>query len=191
MQRRVCMHPNIKAATMFRTPITTQRLVIRSFVPYDVPAVHAYTGNPQVMTYVEGGVMTLTQTEAFVAANAGDNARAYAITLRSSGQLIGHSIFHSWFAPHTYELGWVTHPVFQGQGYATEAAQAMLAYAFETLAAHRVIATCQPENPTSVRVMEKLGMRREGHFRQCIARPNNTWWDEYFYATLASEWTKE
>ena len=36
--------------------------------------------------------------------------------------------------------------------------------------------------------MEKIGMRREGHFRQCIYREGNIWWDEYFYAILEEEW---
>lgn len=43
-----------------------------------------------------------------------------------------------------------------------------LRYGFERLQRQRIIATCQPENPASVGVMEKIGMRREGHFRQCI-----------------------
>jgi RimJ/RimL family protein N-acetyltransferase len=38
--------------------------------------------------------------------------------------------------------------------------------------------------------MEKLGMRREGHFVQCIYRGDDQWWDEYFYALLAEEWFK-
>ena len=59
----------------------------------------------------------------------------------------------------------------------------MLRYGFETLRLHRVIATCQPENPASWRVMEKLGMRREGHFRKGHVLHADTWWDEYFYAT--------
>ncbi len=75
-----------------------------------------------------------------------------------------------------------------GQGYATEAARALLGYGFEELDLHRIIATCQPENPASYRVMEKLGMRREGHFRQCIDRGQGVWWDEYFYALLKDEW---
>ena len=58
---------------------------------------------------------------------------------------------------------------------------------FETLGLHRVIATCQPENTASWRVMEKLGMRREAHFRKGHYR-GATWWDEYFYALLAKEW---
>jgi len=53
---------------------------------------------------------------------------------------------------------------------------------------HRIIATCQPQNVASWRVMEKLGMRREAHFRKCLRRPENQWWDEYFYALLDEEW---
>jgi RimJ/RimL family protein N-acetyltransferase len=56
------------------------------------------------------------------------------------------------------------------------------------LKAHRVIATCQPENVASWRVAEKLGLRREGHFRACLYRAPGVWWDEYFYALLAEEY---
>jgi [ribosomal protein S5]-alanine N-acetyltransferase len=67
---------------------------------------------------------------------------------------------------------------------------ALLQYGFETLHLHRIIATCQPENVASCRVVEKLGMRREAHFRKCVRRPDNGWWDEYFYALLEGEWFK-
>ena len=110
------------------------------------------------------------------------------MVLKETGQLIGHMVFHPWFAPRTYEIGWVFHPGWHGRGYATEAARALLDYGFRELGLHRIIATCQPENPASYRVMEKIGMRREGHFRKCIYRGGETWWDEYFYAILAEEW---
>ena len=93
------------------------------------------------------------------------------------------------FAPRTYELGWVIAPAYQRHGYASEAAQALRDYCFANLNAHRVIATCQPDNPASYRVMEKIGLRREGHFRQCIQRSETEWWDEYFYALLRDEWS--
>ena len=169
-------------------PIETDRLRIRPFAPDDWPAVHAYASDPAVMAYIPGGAMTEEQTRAFVAENAGDGARAFALVLRSGGALIGHMPFHPWFAPRTFEIGWVLDRRHHGRGYATEAARALLRYGFETLGLHRVIATCQPENPASWRVMEKLGMRREAHFRRCIHRGGNTWWDEYFYALLEEEW---
>lgn len=107
---------------------------------------------------------------------------------QADGALVGHIMFHPWYAPRTYEIGWAFHPVYHGQGYASEAAQALLDYGFRTMDLHRVIATCQPENPASARVMEKIGMRREGFFRQCIYRGADEWWDEWFYAILHHEW---
>jgi [ribosomal protein S5]-alanine N-acetyltransferase len=169
--------------------ITTARLQLRPLTSADTALVHAYTGDAQVMTYVPPHQMTWAQTQAFVAAQSGDDAQALAITL-ITGQLIGHIIFHAWVAPRTYELGWVIHPDYQRRGYASEAARAMMDYAFGVLDVHRIIATCQPENVASYRVMETLGMRREAHFRQCIHRGGDDWWDEYFYAILSSEWQK-
>lgn len=111
-----------------------------------------------------------------------------AVALKADKVLIGHIVFHPWFAPQTHEIGWVFNKRYHGQGYATEAAYALLEYGFERLRLHRVIATCQPENVPSYRVMEKLGMRREGHFQKCIYRGESRWWDEYFYAMLEEEW---
>ena len=168
--------------------IPTSRLLLRPLTVADTSAVHAYTSDAQVMAYVPPHQMTWQQTQAFVAAQTEDDAQAVAIIRTATQHLIGHLIFHPWVAPQTYEIGWVIHPDQQRHGYASEAAHALLHYAFTELHAHRVIATCQPENPASYRVMEKIGMRREAHFRQCIARGDGMWWDEYFYALLASEW---
>jgi [ribosomal protein S5]-alanine N-acetyltransferase len=169
-------------------PLETERLRIRHFTPHDWQAVHAYTSDASVMTYVPEGVMTEEQTKQFIAGTMTEEARTYAVALRTEDRLIGHVGFHPWFAPRIYEIGWVVHPRDQGQGYTTEAATALLRYGFESLSVHRVIATCQPENTPSWRVMEKLGMQREGHLRKCIYRDETTWWDEYFYALLEDEW---
>lgn len=168
--------------------IETHRLRLRRFRPDDWRAIHAYTANPAVMAFIPEGRQTEEQARAFVAEHAGDDPRVYALTLRTDDRPIGHLPFHPWFAPRTFEIGWVLNPRHHGQGYATEAAAALLRYGFETLSLHRIIATCQPENPASARVMEKLGMRREGWFRQCIPRDDGSWWDEYFYAMLRDDW---
>jgi [ribosomal protein S5]-alanine N-acetyltransferase len=167
--------------------IETERLRIRHFAADDWHAVHAYTGDASVMIHVPEGVMTEEQTKQFIADSMADEARTYAVDLRAEERLIGHVGFHPWYDPRIYELGWVFHSHYHGRGYATEAAAALLRYGFETLSVHRVIATCQPENTPSWRVMEKLGMQREGHLRKCIYR-DERWWDEYFYAILEEEW---
>ena len=168
--------------------IETQRLRIRSFQPNDWQGVYDYTSDPAVMMYIPEGPFTPEQAKAFVAENMGEQARAVTVLLKTGDMLVGHMEFHPWFAPQTYEIGWIFNRAYHGHGYATEAAMAMLQYSFETLHLHRIIATSQPENVASWRVMEKLGMRREAHFRKCIRRADNEWLDEYFYALLEEEW---
>lgn len=169
-------------------PLDTPRLRIRQFESDDWQTVHEYAADTAVMTYLPGGALSAEQAKAFVASNSGDQAKAFAVILTAERRLIGHMVFHPWFAPRTYEVGWVLHPGYYGRGIATEAAAALLKYGFETLLLHRIIATAQPENVASWRVMEKLGMRQEGQFRQCIFREDGEWWDEWFYAMLEEEW---
>jgi RimJ/RimL family protein N-acetyltransferase len=173
---------------MHLEPIETQRLAIRQFRPDDWKAVYEYMSDLEVIAYLPEGQLTEAQTREFLAKNIGDHAEALAVTLKVEKALIGHMVFHPWFATQIYEIGWVFNKRYHGQGYATEAAYALLEYGFEMLQIHRVIATCQRENVPSYRVMEKLGMKREGHFRKCIYRGENQWWDEYFYAMLEEEW---
>lgn len=173
---------------MLTHPIETARLHIRRLEQADWRAVHAYTSDPAVMEWIPEGCFSEAQAQAFIVENQGENRRAYAVIRSHDHAFVGHMFFHLWFAPQTYEVGWVLHPAFHGQGYATEAAHALLRYGFETLRLHRIIATCQPENVASYRVMGKLGMRREGFFQKCIYRGNDAWWSEYFYAMLAKEW---
>ncbi len=64
-------------------------------------------------------------------------------------------VFHQYFGEHTYEIGWVFNPDYYNKGYASEAAQALLNYGFKDMQLHRIIATCQPQNIASYKVMEK------------------------------------
>jgi RimJ/RimL family protein N-acetyltransferase len=141
--------------------------------------------DPQVTLWLPGGVMDEAGAQAFAGRNARRAPRELAVIERASGELVGHMAFHPWLGAR--EIGWVIGRPHQQRGYATEAARALVAHAFETLGAHRVVATCQPQNIASWRIMEKLGMRREAHFRQHLPRPNGEWWDEYFYALLAQD----
>src|SRR5918997_4372074 len=153
--------------------IETQRLRIRSFQRDDWQAVYDYTSDPAVMAYIPEGPFTPEQARALVADNTGKQARAVAVLLGTDDRLVGHMTFHPWFAPRTYEIGWVFNRAYHGHGYATEAAVALLQYGFEALHLHRIIATSQPENVASWRGMEKMGMRREGPLLKCIRRAGN------------------
>jgi RimJ/RimL family protein N-acetyltransferase len=168
--------------------LLTDRLTIRKFEHGDWAALLEYASDAEVMAYIPGGVLDEEGAKRFVQTNAGEDAKNYAVVLKENEKLIGHIVFHPYFGGHTYEIGWVFHREFHGRGYATEAAAAFLQYGFGQLNLHRIIATCQPENVPSWRVMEKIGMRREGFFRKCIPHRDG-WWDEYYYAILREEWS--
>jgi RimJ/RimL family protein N-acetyltransferase len=79
------------------------------------------------------------------------------------------------------------HHEYWGNGYATEAASAMVAYGFDELKVHRVSASLVADNAASARVLEKLGMREEGRFREATQFKGRTW-DALHYAILEPEW---
>lgn len=85
------------------------------------------------------------------------------------------------------EVGYLLQRDAWGQGYATEAAAAVVNAAITQLGMHRIIATCAPENAASARILEKLGMRREGHLRRHMWLRDH-WRDSYLYAVLDDEW---
>ncbi|MBO1002297.1 GNAT family N-acetyltransferase [Pseudogracilibacillus auburnensis] len=169
--------------------LTTDRLLIRNFEVKDWQAVHEYTSDQNVMKYLPEDVFTEAAAKEFVKENMDETPKHYPVVLNDENFVIGHMAFHKYFGEHTYEIGWVFNPKYYYKGYATEAARAILACGFEKMKLHRIIATCQPENVASFRVMEKIGMRREGHFKKCIPQ-GDEWWDEYYYAILAEEWVK-
>jgi len=165
----------------------TPRLVLRPITLADWPAIHRYMSDPIVTRWLPEGPLSEALAQDFAQKNAGPSATAVAVIERESGQLVGHIVFHPWVVHATHVIGWAISSDHQGRGYATEAARALMDFAFGALRCHRVIATCQPENVASWRVMEKLGMRREAHFRQALYQETGQWWDEYFYALLADE----
>lgn len=167
--------------------LATDRLLIRNFTSEDWKYVHEYTSNPMVMQYMPSGTLNKEQTVELVNQHVNEDAEKFAVILKGEAALIGHIEFFKYFGDHTYEIGWVLNPSYCNQGLASEAAAAFLRYAFIELKIHRIVATCQPENIPSYRVMEKIGMRREGLFKQCIPH-GDIWWDEYYYALLREEY---
>ena len=85
------------------------------------------------------------------------------------------------------EIGWSLHPDAQGRGFATEGAREMLRMGFDELGLHRIVAGCDPRNAGSLRVMERLGMRREAEFVD-YEHFKGEWASEIVCAMLESEW---
>jgi len=114
----------------------------------------------------------------------------YAVELVQSGRVIGNiTCGNRGFAAK--EVGYIISKGCQQQGYATEALSVVIAQAFRD-GAHRVYAECDARNVPSWKLLEKVGLRREAHFRQNIwfRRDENgtpVWKDTLVYAILESE----
>ncbi|WP_419902003.1 GNAT family N-acetyltransferase [Kiloniella sp.] len=168
-------------------PLDTDRLRIRKYRLTDMEETRPMSQDPVLRQWIPSGVFNEEEHREYVAKSSADKAQDFIVEDKHTGEIVGEMTFHLWFVERTWEIGWLILPAYQGKGYASEAARALINLGFRTMGLHRIIATAQPENPASWRVMEKVGMRREGHYKQCIPRPDGTWWDEVFYAILADE----
>jgi RimJ/RimL family protein N-acetyltransferase len=176
-------------------PLRTERLLLRDFRHEDFDDVHAYAIDPEVVRYMEWGPNTPEITREVLdrfLAEAKTWPRAgvtLAVEHVATGRVIGSIRLEAHDpANRTADMGYSFHRPYWRQGYATEAARAVVGAAFGVLGLHRVWATCDVRNAGSWGVMEKLGMRREGLLRQ-NRLVRDGWRDSYVYALLASEWT--
>jgi RimJ/RimL family protein N-acetyltransferase len=112
----------------------------------------------------------------------------FAVALRPTGQLIGDcaALPHA-DDPRQCDIGFTISAEHQGHGYATEAVRLLLDYLFTDRGKHRITAYCDPRNAASVALLERLGMRREGHLRESTWAKGE-WTDDLVYALLPDEW---
>jgi [ribosomal protein S5]-alanine N-acetyltransferase len=155
--------------------LETPRLLLRPFTPDDAVLVHAVYSDPEVMRYVATGPMKdLAITERLLEDYGVHQLRHgysfWAVIERSSGTLIGDAGLY--LTPvGEVELGYTLGAAWWGRGYATEAAGRWLSVAFDELGLDEVIALAEPANVASLRVLDKLGMRRDGE-RIAFGRPH-------------------
>ncbi|MDO8837934.1 MAG: GNAT family protein [Parvibaculum sp.] len=176
-------------------PIGTPRLVLRDFTVRDLDDVHAYASLEEVTRHLIWGPNTLAQSRETIRGFLDDQKQKprvsfdLAIVLRGGKRprvIGGVGLKFADWERRTGDLGYALHPDYWGHGYAAEAAQALMEAGFRELGLQRIYATCDQRNKASARVMERLGMRREGALRQS-KYIQGSWRDEYLYAILASE----
>ncbi|MDT0422491.1 MULTISPECIES: GNAT family N-acetyltransferase [Streptomyces] len=176
-------------------PLRTPRLTLRPFTPEDTDAMHAYQRLPEVARYLYRPPRTRAECAATIAVapaweRDGDRVLLAVCPARPAPgvpALAGEvSVNLRDTRARQAEIGWSLHPGAAGHGYATEAARALAAFAFTTLDAHRLHARVDTENTPSVRVCERLGMRREAHLVENDLREGE-WGSEFVYGLLARE----
>jgi RimJ/RimL family protein N-acetyltransferase len=175
--------------------IETERLLLRPWRESDLDDLHAMRSLPDVVRYLYGEAHSRERSEEMLAESltwtrvaAEGDCLSLAAERREDGRVIGDLSLWLRSAEHLQgEIGFVFHPDAQGQGYAREAATAVLEIAFGELGLHRVFGRTDGRNDASAALMRRLGMRQEAHFRE-NEMFKGAWGDELVFAVLESEW---
>lgn len=171
----------------------TARLRLRPFTEADTDAIFALQSNPRVLRYWDTPPWKeRAQAERFIVRckqmeQDGNGARL-AIERSADDRFIGWCTLMNWDATYrSAMLGYCLDEPAWGQGFATEAASALLQWAFNTLDLNRVQSEADTRNAASGRVLEKLGFLREGTLREnCIVDGDVS--DSWIYGLLRREW---
>jgi len=181
---------------MTQTTLTTERLLLRPYEESDWIAAHEYGRDPETCQYQRWGPNTEDETREFIdtcieASHCPEEmGYFYAITLKATGDVIGGCNLCSTSKPDlTAMIGYTINRAYWRQGYTSEAAAALLELGFTEAGLHRIESWCTPENIGSWKVMEKIGMRREGHEHEAVWLKGK-WHDWLRYALLDYEWLR-
>lgn len=162
----------MKPPEMFETP----RLTLRMPVLTDAEAIfNSYAQDAEVAKYMiwrphENVEETRDFVRRSISAWADGSAYPWIITRKEDGLLIG--MIESRIKGFGLNIGYVLARPYWGRGYMPEAACAVIDWALSQDGIFRVWALCDVDNLASARVMEKIGMEKEGILRRCIIHPN-------------------
>jgi RimJ/RimL family protein N-acetyltransferase len=182
---------------MFRSsfPIRTARLALRPYEPGDLAFLHSMFGREDVCRLLPWPPMDLEQARAKLDERLGQGhleADGDPLILIAETSDIGRPVGEFMLRLRNVdsrqgEIGWSLHPDAQGRGFATEGGREMLRLGFDELGLHRIFADCDSRNTASLRVMERLAMRREAEFVE-NEYLKGEWVGEIVCAMLESEW---
>jgi len=175
--------------------LRTERLQLRPVRNEDIDRILEYRNLPEVTRWLLRTEVDATSLRAACRAAAEDpDDHGVAVTL--NGVVLGTvslEVFDGMGQPgmpprSEARLGYEFDPAYGRRGYATEAVSAMVAHAFDRLGVRRITAGCFADNSASVRILEKVGMRREQHGVEDSWHAELGWVDGYTYALLAETW---
>jgi RimJ/RimL family protein N-acetyltransferase len=182
--------------------LRSERLLLRPLNSGDLEDVHSYQKLKDVVRYLYWEVHDHDESAEHLRKRIAMNRLAengdgivYAVELPDPagghGRVIGDiSLFLKNAAWGKFEIGWVFHPAFHGNGYATEAADLVLRLCFQQLGAHRVFAQLDARNSASARLCERLGMKQEALLRETEIFKGE-WSDTAVYGILEQEYAPQ
>jgi RimJ/RimL family protein N-acetyltransferase len=178
-------------------PIETDRLILRTFERADVEGLSAYHALPSMQRYVFSRTRDAAEVagalnimRGHVSLQRPGDTLTLAMVRKGDGQLLGHvSLNWSDATAGQGEVRFLVNPSYAGHGYLTEALAALFDLAFDHFRIHRVFARCDGRNHHSIKLMQKLGLRLEAHYRE-HALFQGEWDEELHFAILDREWQR-
>lgn len=157
--------------------LESERLQLRKWNDEDTAAVEDIYLKPEVMEFIPGGVWSPERTSRVVARmrelDIEQGFGFYPILVKSLGTIIGHCGLGFLEQTPEIEVAYILDSRYWGQGYASEAARAMIAHGFSKLNISRIVAVAFPENVRSIGVMRSIGMTplgRAHHFGAMLVK---------------------
>ena len=174
--------------------IHTERLILRHYREDDWKVILTYQSKPLYLRYYEWRERKPESAREFLQMYLDLQKQIprikyqLVITLKATGQLIGsYGIRMREPGTHEANIGYELDPAFWNQGYASEAASSIVDFDFSHFNLHRIWFWCVADNVGSANVLEKLGMKMEGHQRDKEFY-RGRYWDVLLYAILDAEW---
>ena len=173
--------------------ILTDRLIIRLAKPEDAEAIYSYRSDAVVNQYQGWFPESVEEVRNYitnmpVTMDVADICLQFAIINKYENRIIGDmGIIFTGHEKTQAEIGCTLNKYYQGKGYATEALRAMVNHLFVGLKKHRIVASIDPRNTFSIRLIERLGFRKEAHFKESYFL-RGEWVDDVIYAMLDKDW---
>ena len=176
--------------------LETERLYLRKFIPNDFVGLYRFLRKPENTIYTYFWPNSEEETKAFINSSIQKAEEIpcvdfqFAAVTKKNGVLIGSCNFLLSGEGGSH-IGWIVDSDYWNQGYGTEMGRALLRFGFEELNLDCIKACCDAENIGSFRVMEKIGMRREGFLLNCRRahkKSEKHKSDEVTYTLSKNEW---
>ncbi|MDP3916101.1 MAG: GNAT family N-acetyltransferase [Bacteroidota bacterium] len=175
--------------------LETKRLIIRPIALDDKDEIFEYRSDRETNKYQGWIPTTVADVEIFIGKiskqiNEPGTWFQFAIVEKETKKVVGDLGVHFFDSENKQvEIGCTLNKYFQHQGYATEAVKSVIDYLFKELNKHRIITSIDPDNKNSIRLVERIGFRKEAHFVESLW-VNGKWVDDLIYALIEKDWEK-
>ncbi len=171
--------------------IETERTCLRPIALKDNKDILSYRSDSETNKYQGWIPKTLNDVNAFISKNPDEFNTPetwfqLVIVEKGSDLIIGDVGIH-FIDNHQSEIGCTLRKIYHGKGFATETLTAVIDHLFAILNKHRIVVSIDPENTDSIRLVERLGFRKDAHLKKSLLI-DGEWVDDIVYAVLKTEW---